>query len=124
MFEGVNWLAVALGFMAAFGFGWFYYGPKGFYPAWSASAGVQHGPGDPMGAAFGSLVAGLILYAVFVGVMVAKGMTGPLVLGILAFIVMGYSNNAFKKLGGVSRAIDAGSWAASGGLMLLVHELI
>ncbi|NEY89852.1 DUF1761 family protein [Tabrizicola oligotrophica] len=124
MFEGVNWLAVGLGFVLSFGFGWFYYGPKGFYPAWSASAGVRHQPGDPMGAAFGSLVVGLVLYSVFVGVMVARGMTGPLILGVIAFIVMGYSNNAFKKLGPASRAIDAGSWAASGVLMLLAQGLL
>lgn len=124
MFEGVNWLAVGLGFVASFGFGWFYYGPKGFYPAWSASAKVTHQQGDPMGAAFGSLVAGLVLYSVFVGVMVARGMTGPLMLGIIAFVVMGYSNNAFKKLGATSRAIDAGSWAASGALMLLAQGLL
>jgi hypothetical protein len=124
MFEGVNWLAVGVGFVASFGFGWFYYGPKGFYPAWSASVGVKHQQGDQMGAAFGSLTLGLILYAVFVGVMVARGMTGPLILGIVTFIVMGYSNNAFKKLGATSRAIDAGSWAASGVLMLLVQALL
>ena len=42
-------------------------------------------------------------------------------LGILAFILMGYSSNAFKKLGAISRTIDAGSWALSGGLMLLAQ---
>jgi hypothetical protein len=124
MFAGVDWLAVVAGFVLAFGVGWFWYSPKGFYPAWSASSGVRHQPGDPMGAAFGSLILGLVLYSVFVGVMVARGMTGPLILGIVAFIVMGYSNSAFKKLGAVSRSIDAGSWAASGLLMLLAQGLI
>ena len=37
---------------------------------------------------------------------------------------MAYSNNAFKKLGGVSRAIDAGSWALSGVLMLLAQWVL
>ncbi|NTT87224.1 DUF1761 family protein [Tabrizicola fusiformis] len=124
MFAGVDWIAVAVGAVLAFGVGWFWYSPKGFYPAWSASAGVQHRREDPMGAAFGSLTLGLVLYAVFVGVMVARGMTGPLILGIVAFIVMGYSNNAFKKLGATSRNIDAGSWAVSGALMLLAQWLI
>ncbi len=124
MFDGVNWLGVGLGALLSFVAGWFYYSPKGFYPAWSASAGVQHKPGDPMGAAFGSLVVGLILYAVFVGVMMARGQCGPLVLGILAFIIMAYSNNAFKKLGAVSRTVDAGSWALSGGLMIGAQWLL
>lgn len=124
LFDGVNWLGVAIGAVLAFGVGWFWYSPKGFYPAWSVSAGVKHGPGDPMGAAFGSLVVGLLLYAVFVGVMMARGQGGPLVLGIIAFIIMAYSNNAFKKLGAVSRSIDAGSWAMSGALMVLAQWLV
>jgi hypothetical protein len=36
----------------------------------------------------------------------------------LVFIIMGYSTNAFKKLGAVSRTVDAGSWALSGVLMI------
>ncbi|WP_054005265.1 hypothetical protein [Cypionkella psychrotolerans] len=70
MFEGVDWLGV--GVIAAFIAGWFWYSPKGYYPAWSASAKVQHAPGDPMGPAFGSLV--LVLYGLFVGVMMARGL--------------------------------------------------
>ena len=56
--------------------------------------------------------------------MMARGQCGPLVLGIVAFIIMGYSNNAFKKLGAVSRSVDAGSWAVSGALMILVQWIL
>lgn len=121
LFADVGWLGVVVGAIAAFLIGWLWYSPKGFYPAWSASSGVSHAPGDPMAAAFGSLVVGLILYALFVGVMMARGQCGPLILGIVAFIIMGYSNNAFKKLGGVSRTVDAGSWAVSGLVMILAQ---
>lgn len=124
MFDGVNWLGVGLGALLSFGLGWFWYSPKGFYPAWSRSAKVTHQQGDPMGAAFGSLTLGLLLYSVFVGVMMAQGQLGPLVLGIITFIIMGYSNNAFKKLGAVSRTVDAGSWAASGIVMIVVQLLL
>ncbi len=124
MFEGVNWLAVALGAVASFAAGWFWYSPKGFYKAWSESAGIRHEPGDPMGAAFGSLIVGLVLYSTFVGVMAARGLLGELILGIVAFIIMAYSNNAFKKLGGVSRTVDAGSWAVSGSLMIAAQAIL
>jgi len=67
VFDSVNWLGVALGAVASFVLGWFWYSPKGFYPAWSASAKVTHQQGDPMGAAFGSLTVGLVLYSTFVG---------------------------------------------------------
>ncbi len=121
MFEGINWLGVAVGAVASFVAGWWYYSARGFYKPWSESAGITMERGDPMGASFGSLVVGLILYSTWVGAMVARGLTGLCVLGIVVFIVMGYSNNAFKKLGAVSRSIDAGSWALSGALMLLAQ---
>ena len=124
LFTGVNWLATIVGAVAAFLVGWLWYSPRGFYPAWSKSAGVRHDKGDPMGASFGSLVVGLLLYALFVGVMWARGQCGPLALGILAFIILGYSGNTFKKLGGVSRAVDAGSWAVSGLLMVLAQWIL
>jgi hypothetical protein len=56
--------------------------------------------------------------------MMARWQLGPLVLGVLTFIIMGYSNNAFKKLGGISRTVDAGSWAASGAVMIAVQLLL
>ena len=121
MLEGMDWLAVVIGAVASFVAGWWYYSAKGFYKPWSKSAGITMERGDPMWASFGALVVGLILYSTWVGAMVAQGKTGLCVLGITVFIVMGYSNNAFKKLGGVSRAIDAGSWALSGVLMLLAQ---
>lgn len=124
LFAGVDWIGVGAGTVLSFLVGWFWYSPKGFYPAWSASAGVRHAPGDPMAAAFGSLVVGLLLYATFIGVMMARGQCGPLVLGVIAFIVMGYSSNAFKKLGAVSRTVDAGSWAVSGFLMILAQWIL
>ena len=104
-------------------FEWLWYSPKGFYPGWSASSGVTHQPGDRMGAAFGSLVVGLVLLAIFVGLMMARGMTGLLILGTLAFIVMGYSGNAFKKHGAYARTVDAGSWAASVLLMIVAQAI-
>ena len=124
MFEGVNWMAVALGFALAFGLGWFWYGPKGFYAAWSRSSGVVHSREDNMTVPFGTLVLGLFLYAVFVGVMVARGMVAEMSFGILTFLVLGFSNNSFKKLGPLSRVIDAGSWAASGAIMVVVQWLL
>ena len=124
LLDGVNWLGVALGVVASFAAGWFYYSPRGLYTAWSTSAGVSHNPGDAMGASFGSLAVGLILYGTFVGIMDARGMTAVAVLAIVTFVVMGYSNNAFKKLGAVSRNIDAGSWALSGVLMIVAQWLV
>ncbi len=122
-FAGVDWIAVVVGALAAFLAGWFWYSPKGFYPGWSEAAGVRHQKGDPMGASFGALVVGLILLSIFVGVMMARGMLGSLTLGTAAFIVMGYSGNAFKKNGAYARSVDAGSWALSVVLMVIAQMI-
>ena len=124
LFDGVSWLAVALGFVAAFGLGWFWYSPRGFYTGWSEATGVRHDKSDNMAAAFGSLIIGLVLLSLFVSVMMARGQCGPLVLGILAFVIMGYSNNAFKKHKAYARTVDAGSWLASCALMIIANWLV
>ncbi len=118
LFAGVNWLAVLVGVIASFVAGWIWYSPKGFYTGWSAAARVTHDRSEPMAVTFGSLVLGLVLLGLFVGVMMARGQLGPLLLGIAAYVVMGYSNNAFKKLGPFARNVDAGSWLLSAALMI------
>jgi hypothetical protein len=105
-------LGICLDAVAAFVLGWLWYSPKIFYKIWTQAAGISHSPEDKMGVAFGLLVLGLILHAVFVGEMLAHGMVGPLLLAIGTLIVMAYSNSAFKKLGNAARLVDAGSWAA------------
>lgn len=124
IFDGISWLAVIVGFLASFGVGWFWYSPKGFYLGWSEATGVRHAPGDKMAAAFGSLVVGLLLLSLFVSVMMTRGQTGPLILGVVAFVIMGYSNNAFKKHKAYGRTVDAGSWLASSMLMIIANWLI
>lgn len=118
LFAGVNWMAVVVGVIASFIAGWIWYSPKGFYTGWAASARVTREENEPMGAMFGSLVLGLVLVGLFVGVMMARGQLGPLLLGVAAYVVMGYSNNAFKKLGPYARNVDAGSWLLSAALMI------
>ena len=122
MFAGGEGLGVGLGAVAAFVLGWLWYSPKMFYKSWTEAAGISHLPEYKMGAAFGSLV--LILYVVFVGVMLAHGMIGPPPLAIGTFIEMAYSNSAFNKLGNVARRVEAGSWAASGVLMVVAQWLV
>ena len=54
----------------------------------------------------------------------ARGQVGPLLLGVAAYVVMGYSNNAFKKLGAYARNVDAGSWVLSAALMIAAQLLL
>lgn len=61
MFAGVNWPGVGPGAVVAFVLGWLWYSPKMFYKVWTEAAGISHSPEDKIGAAFGSLVPGLIL---------------------------------------------------------------
>ncbi len=74
--------------------------------------------GVRLGAAFGRLVVGLILPAVFAGRMMARGQTGPPIFGPFSLGATGHSNNAFQKPGAVSRTVDAGSRTLSGVRMI------
>ena len=69
-FEGVNWLAVAIAFVASFAFGWWYYSPAGVWNVWKRAAKVSNDDMEntPMAPAFiGTILAnllGVILLAV------------------------------------------------------------
>ncbi len=41
LFDGVNWLAVIVGFMAAYLLGWLWYSPKLFGSKWAKEVGVD-----------------------------------------------------------------------------------
>ena len=92
-FEGVNWLAVAIAFVASFAFGWWYYSPAGVWNVWKRAAKVTNDDMEntPMAPAFiGTIVAnllGVILLAVLMVALEADSWLDGLVLGALIGLV-------------------------------------
>ena len=92
-FEGVNWLAVAIAFVASFAFGWWYYSPAGVWNVWKRAAKVTNDDMEntPMAPAFiGTIVAnllGVLLLAVLMVALGADSWLDGLVLGALIGLV-------------------------------------
>ena len=92
-FEGVNWLAVAVAFVASFGFGWWYYSPAGVWNVWKRAAKVTNEDMEntPMAPAFiGTILAnllGVILLAVLMVALDADSWVDGLVVGALIGLV-------------------------------------
>ena len=92
-FDGVNWLAVALAFVASFAFGWWYYSPAGVWNVWKRAAKVSNSDMEntPMAPAFiGTIVAnllGVLLLAVLMAALGADSWLDGLVLGALIGLV-------------------------------------
>ena len=92
-FEGVNWLAVAIAFVASFAFGWWYYSPAGVWNVWKRAAKVSNDDMEntPMAPAFiGTIVAnilGVVMLAVLMVALGADSWVDGLVLGALIGLI-------------------------------------
>lgn len=92
----INWLAVVFAFLLAFGLGWFWYSPQGFFNPWKRAASItdQQMQEADMGLAFGGTAAanllGVILLAVLMAAADVSGWWQGLVFGaILGLIFRG-----------------------------------
>ena len=95
-FDGVNWLAVLVAFVATFALGWVWYSNVGFFKMWQRLAKIADDDmkAANMGVAFGGTaiftVLGVILLAVLMPVTGATTVGGGAVLGaILGFVFRG-----------------------------------
>lgn len=112
--DGVNWIAVLIGAVAAFLLGWLWYSPMLFGKRWAEGLGLQLGTASemPVGAMVAQ-VCGLFLMSWFVGVTAASNALLTVILGTVAFTVLGYSGGMFAQKNSFVRAVDAGYWIAA-----------
>jgi hypothetical protein len=92
-FDGVNWLAVVIAFIASFAFGWWYYSPAGLWTVWKKAAGItgEQMEGASMGVAFGGTILanalGVIVLAILMVQLGADSWLDGLVLGAIIGVV-------------------------------------
>ncbi|WP_062517862.1 DUF1761 domain-containing protein [Demequina gelatinilytica] len=92
-FDGLNWLAVLIAFVASFALGWWWYSPAGFWKIWRDKAGVTDDlmEGASMGAAFGGTIVanvlGVIVLAMLMNGLGIDDWSGGLVLGLVIGLV-------------------------------------
>ncbi len=119
----ISWIAVILGAVLSFALGWLWYG-KLFLEPWAKGVGVDPGAPEemPKFAMFAQL-AGLFLLCWFVGVMASMNLLLTTLLAVLAFIMLGMSGSAFRLNSSAARYIDAGYWAVSVVVMIILQGI-
>ncbi len=125
IFNGVSWLAVIVGAVAAFLLGWLWYSPKLFGIKWAEGSGVKMGSSDQMPtAAMASQGLGLLLMSWFVGVTAVSSALWTVILATVAFAVLGFSGGTFSGKSQYARLVDAGYWLACLVVMIICEGLI
>ena len=121
-FENVNWIAVVVGTIAAFLFGWLVYSPLLFAKTWAEGTGVELKPDSrpPLGAMVLQIL-GLLFLATVVGVTATTDALFSAILAILAAALLTISNGAFCRKSTSALAIDAGYIVGAGILMIIAQ---
>lgn len=124
-FANVNWIAVAVGTIAAFLFGWLVYSPLLFARTWAAGSGVELTAESrpPMGA-MALQIAGLFFLATVIGVTATFDALITAILAILAAAAMTASNGAFCGKSAAALSVDAGYIAGAGILMIVAQGIL
>ena len=123
-FSAVNWPALGLGTVLAYGLGMLWFSPKMFGPAWSKGSHNIRPPDSPPAAAMTVTFIGTLLLAVAVGLTEAAGTTTPAIAAILAAAALVAGMDLFSQKTVRATLIDAGYILAGGGLMILSHCLL
>lgn len=122
---GVNWLAVIVGFVLAFGLGWLWFSPKLFGKKWAEGNGLDpNGPDKmPMNAMITQAV-GTFLLAWVVGVTAKNDAILTIILIAVTMAVLNSASSMFTNKGTYVRNVDAGFTLAMVVLMIIVHAFI
>jgi len=120
----VNWLAVIVGWVVAFGLGWLWYSPKLFGEKWAQGVGVELGSADKMPmAALVTQAAGLFLLAWVVGVTAASNALFTFILIVLAFVVLLASGGLFSRKSTYAIRTEVGYVIAAAVAMFLCQAI-
>jgi len=124
LFQGVSWIGVFSGTIAAFLLGWLWYSPKLFGTKWAEGVGVPMGSANEMPkAAMMFQILGLFLVSWLVGVTASSNALLTIILAVVAFSVMGYAGGLFRKNSAYARGVDAGYWVASVVVMVVFQGI-
>jgi len=122
--ETLNWPAVILGTVVAFGAGWLWYG-KLFTTVWMTGSKLTEADRDPVPVLAMILqLVGLFLLALVIGVTATTDALGTAILAILAASVLIMSGDSFSRKSAAATAIDGGYAILAGALMILCQGIL
>jgi len=124
LLDGINWAAVILGTVAAFAFGWLWYGEKLFGPKWREGIGTPAVATRPMWLSMGTQLISTFLLAWVVAV---TQVMGKMSLTILIAITVAGLIKAQGFFGGKTNfaiSVDVGYLLLSVVIMLLAYLIV
>ena len=122
--SGVNWPAVLLGTVLAFGLGMLWFSPRMFGRAWSTGSHDIKPPTTPPLAAMGTQLAGTFLMAWLIGITAVADHLLTAILIIVAIAVLHLANGLFGQKSGTAALIDGGYVVAMGVLMIAAQGVL
>lgn len=120
----MNWAAVAVGAVAAFGLGMIWFSPVLFGKAWAAGSHNISPPETPPMLAMALQFAGTAVLALVIGIIETDQAILPAVGAILAVALIVAAMDLFSQKSGAAAMIDGGYVAACGALMILAHAVL
>ncbi len=120
----MNWTAVAVGTIAAFGLGMLWFSPLLFGRAWAAGSHNIKPPASPPVLAMLIQFIGTAVLALVVGITETDQAIMTAIGAILAVALIVAGMDLFSQKNGKATAVDAGYIVAGGVLMILAHGLL
>ena len=120
----VNWLAVVVGFVLAFGLGFLWYSPKMFGKTWSEGVGAKADETSGIALAMILQALGTFGFAWIVGITAASNHLLTIILITLAFAFLQAGTGKFSQHGGGAILAESGYTIAMAVIMILVHAVI
>ena len=112
-----------VGAVVSFLAGWMWYGPL-FGKGWAEGVGADLGKASEMPAS--AMIfqgVGLLLMSWFVAVTAASNLLLTVILGTLAFVVLGMSGATFRGQSTYARNVDAGFWILALVIMIVANGI-
>lgn len=119
----MNWTAVVVGTIAAFGLGMIWFSPMAFGKAWAAGSHNLQSPASPPIMAMIIQFLGIAVLALVVGITETNQAIITAIGAILAVALFVAGMDLFSQKSGKATVIDAGYIVASGVLMILAQGL-
>lgn len=123
-FALINWAAVVLGTIAAFGLGMLWFSPKMFGKSWAAGSHEIKQPDSPPITAMIIQLLGTVVLALVVGMTETNEAIMTAIGAIMAVALIVAGMDLFSQKSGKATLIDAGYVVAAGALMILAQGLL
>ncbi len=120
----MNWPAVVLGTVLAFGLGMIWFSPIMFGKTWSTGSHGIAPPDSPPVMAMVVQLGGTFLLACLVGMTETNEAIGTAIIGILAVALTVAGMDLFSQKTGKATLVDAGYIVAGGALMIVAQGLL